>query len=70
MTLGLEKAAASPGAGASYSGLSTMDAGSTMRFTFENVNCRNPRSRPQTMHLHIHPDAILEIRAAGVVLLT
>jgi hypothetical protein len=70
IALDLEKAAASPGAGASYSGLSTMDAGSTMRFSFENVNCRNPESRPQTMHLHIHHDAILEIRAAGVVLLT
>ena len=47
-----------------------MDAGSTMRFTFENVNCRNDQSRPQRMYIHIHHDAILEIRAAGVVLLT
>jgi hypothetical protein len=67
--LDLEKAAATPGAMSSFSGLSTMDSGSTMRFDFQNVNCRNDTSRPQRMYIFVQIDAVLEIRAEGCVLL-
>jgi hypothetical protein len=52
-----------------FSGLSTMDSGSTMRFAFDNVSCRNEASRPQRMYIFVQIDCVLEIRAEGCVLL-
>jgi hypothetical protein len=68
---------------AAFTGLSTRDAGSTIRFSFENVNPRtNPsaadptkvavngtRAWPSRMYVTLHHDAVIECRAEGVMLL-
>jgi hypothetical protein len=48
-------------------GLATMDPGATMRFAFENVNCRNQASIPQRMFIHVHHEVAVSIRAEGVI---
>jgi hypothetical protein len=79
----LERMSSSPGAGmAAFTGLSTRDAGSTLRFSFENVNPRvNPaadptrvavngtRAWPTRQYVTLHVDAVAELRAEGVLLL-
>jgi hypothetical protein len=60
----------SPGAGyAAFTGLSTRNAGDTLRFALENVQPRDANSTPQRMYITLHFDAVLELRAEGCVLL-
>ena len=68
---------------AAFTGLSTRDAGSTLRFSFENINPRvNPdaadatkvavggtKAWPSRQWVTIHHDAVAELRAEGVLLL-
>ena len=70
MALDLEKMSSSPGAGgAAFTGLSTRNAGDTMRFSFKNVTPRDAASTPQRMYVALHMDAVVELRAEGCVLL-
>jgi hypothetical protein len=65
----MEKMSSSPGAGyASFTGLSTRNAGDTLRFAFENVTPRDAPSTPQRMYITLHFDSVLELRAEGCVL--
>jgi ABC-type sugar transport system ATPase subunit len=58
-----------PGPHAAITGLSTRNAGDTLRFAFENVYPRDANSTPQRMYITLHFDAVLELRAEGCVLL-
>ena len=70
IALDMEKMSSSPGAGyAAFTGLSTRNAGDTLRFAFENVNPRNGLAVPQRMYVTLHMDLVLELRAEGCVLL-
>ena len=72
VALDMEKMSSSPGAGfAAFTGLSTRNAGDTLRFAFENVTPRNDSgaSVPQRMYITLHMDLVVELRAEGVVLL-
>jgi hypothetical protein len=80
----MEKMTSSPGSGmAAFTGLSTRNAGDTLRFAFDNVtpwqkpaqnpsageNYRATASVPQRMYITLHMDLVLELRAEGCVLL-
>ena len=68
--LDMEKAATAPGSGnAAFTGMSTRNAGDTLRFAFDAVNCRDDLSRPSRMYITLHMDLVVELRAEGVVLL-
>jgi hypothetical protein len=67
--LDLEKAATAPSGSAAFTGLSTRNAGDTLRFAFEGVQPRDPASTPQRQYVTIHFDAVLEMRAEGCILL-
>ena len=68
--LDMEKAATAPGSGnAAFTGMSTRNAGDTLRFAFENVTPRDEASTPQRMYITLHFDLVVELRAEGVVLL-
>jgi hypothetical protein len=82
--LDMEKMTSSPGSGmAAFTGLSTRNAGDTLRFAFDNVTpwqkpADNPSpaqtyraeaSVPQRMYITLHMDLVLELRAEGCVLL-
>ena len=68
--LDMEKAATAPGSGnAAFTGMSTRNAGDTLRFAFDAVNCRDDNSRPSRMYITLHMDLVVELRAEGVVLL-
>ena len=70
IALDMEKMSSSPGAGhAAFTGLSTRNAGDTLRFAFDNVNPRNGYAVPQRMYVTLHMDLVLELRAEGCVLL-
>ena len=70
LALDMEKMTSSPGAGmAAFTGLSTRNAGDTLRFAFDNVTPRDANSTPQRMYITLHMDLILELRAEGCVLL-
>ena len=70
LALDMEKMSSSPGAGLSaFTGLSTRNAGDTLRFAFENVTPRDSPSTPQRQYVTLHMDLILELRAEGCVLL-
>ena len=70
IALDMEKMSSSPGAGyAAFTGLSTRNAGDTLRFAFDNVNPRNAPSTPTRMYVTLHMDLVLELRAEGCVLL-
>ena len=70
LALDMEKMSSSPGAGLSaFTGLSTRNAGDTLRFAFENVTPRDTPSTPQRQYVTLHMDLILELRAEGCVLL-
>ena len=60
----------SPGSGmAAFTGLSTWNAGDTLRFAFDSVNPRDANSTPQRMYITLHMDLVMELRAEGCVLL-
>ena len=66
----LEKAATAPGSGnAAFTGMSTRNAGDTLRFAFENVTPRDKASTPQRMYITLHMDLVVELRSEGVILL-
>ena len=80
----MEKMASSPGSGmAAFTGLSTRNAGDTLRFAFDNVTpwqapgsgattlqtARALGSIPSRMYITLHVDMVLELRAEGCVLL-
>ena len=68
--LDLEKASTAPGSGsAAFTGLSTRNAGDTIRLAWEGVEPRDLASTPQRCYVTIHHDLILELRAEGCVLL-
>ena len=68
--LDLEKASTAPGSGnAALTGMSTRNAGDTLRFAFENVDPRDAAATPQRMYITLHMDLVVELRAEGVVLL-
>jgi hypothetical protein len=67
--LDLEKAATAPSGSAAFTGLSTRNAGDTLRFAFEGVQPRDLPSTPQRQYVTIHFDAVLEMRAEGCILL-
>jgi hypothetical protein len=81
--LDMEKMTSSPGSGmAAFTGLSTRNAGDTLRFAFGNVTpwqapsgalaaqtYRAQASVPQRMYITLHFDLVLELRAEGCVLL-
>ena len=83
IALDMEKMSSSPGAGsAAFTGLSTRNAGDTLRFAFDNVTpyqvvnpadplqvLRGQGSIPQRMYITLHMDLVLELRAEGCVLL-
>jgi hypothetical protein len=70
IALDMEKMSSSPGAGyAAFTGLSTRNAGDTLRFAFENVTPRDAASTPSRMYITLHMDPVLELRAEGCVLL-
>ncbi len=70
LALDMEKMSSSPGAGgAAFSGLSTRQAGDTMRFAFDSVNPKDANATPSRMYITLHFDAILELRAEGCILL-
>ena len=83
LSLDMEKMASSPGSGmAAFTGLSTRNAGDTLRFAFDNVTPyqapgtpttlqtnRALGSVPQRMYITLHMDLVLEMRAEGCVLL-
>jgi hypothetical protein len=79
IALDMEKMNSSPGGGANFTGLSTRNAGDTIRFAFDNVtprtnvdNNRKVRSVaawPTRMFTTIHMDLVLELRAEGCILL-
>jgi len=70
IALDMEKMSSSPGAGyAAFSGLSTRNAGDTLRFAFDNVTPRDAASTPSRMYITLHMDLVLELRAEGCVLL-
>ena len=54
---------------AAFTGLSTRNAGDTLRFVFDNVTPRDANSTPQRMYITLHMDLVLELRAEGCVLL-
>ena len=64
---------------AAFTGLSTRNAGDTLRFAFENVNPRvnndgsgrvgDVNAWPSRMYVTLHMDLVLEMRAEGCVLL-
>ena len=79
-----EKMASSPGSGAAqFTGLSTRNAGDTLRFAFDNVTpwqapasspsdlevARAAASVPSRMYITLHMDLVVELRAEGCVLL-
>ena len=60
----------SPGSGmAALTGLSTRNAGDTLRFAFDSVQPRDINSTPQRMYISLHMDLVMELRAEGCVLL-
>ena len=68
--LDLEKAATAPGSGnAAFTGMSTRNAGDSLRFSFENITPRDAASTPQRMYATLHVDLVVELRAEGVILL-
>ena len=68
--LDLEKASTAPGSGnAAFTGMSTRNAGDTLRFAFENVTPKDAASTPQRMYITLHYDLVVELRSEGVVLL-
>jgi hypothetical protein len=79
MSLDMEKMNSSPGSGASsFTGLSTRNAGDTIRFAFDNVTPRtnvnagtvvDSNAWPTRMYTTIHMDLVLELRAEGCLLL-
>ena len=70
IALDLEKMSSSPGSGAAaFTGLSTRNAGDTMRFAFKNVNARDGNATPTRMYVTLHLDAVVELRAESCVLL-
>ena len=70
IALDMEKMASSPGAGnAAFTGLSTRNAGDTLRFAFDSVTPRDAASTPSRMYITLHMDLVVELRAEGVVLL-
>ena len=70
LALDMEKMSSSPGAGgAAFTGLSTRNAGDTIRFAFDSVNPGSAAATPQRMYITLHFDAILELRAEGCILL-
>jgi hypothetical protein len=81
MALDMEKMSSSPGSGlASFTGLSTRNAGDTLRFAFDNVTPRTSVNAgnvvangtvfwPTRMYTTIHMDLVLELRAEGCILL-
>ena len=67
---------------AAFTGLSTRNAGDTLRFAFDSVTpyqapgtpsalqtARATGSVPQRMYITLHMDLVLEMRAEGCVLL-
>jgi hypothetical protein len=79
ISLDMEKMNSSPGGQASFTGLSTRNAGDTIRFAFDNVTPRTNvdgakkvtgvASWPTRMFTTIHMDLVLELRAEGCLLL-
>jgi hypothetical protein len=80
MSLDMEKMNSSPGSGnSSFTGLSTRNAGDTLRFAFDNVIPRtnvdvnrkvtSAAAWPTRMYTTIHMDLVLELRAEGCILL-
>ena len=84
MGIDCEKMASSPGSGAAqFTGLSTRNAGDTLRFAFDNVTpwqapatgatapqvYRAASSVPSRMFITLHMDLVVELRAEGCVLL-
>ena len=70
MGIDLEKMSSSPGAGgAAFTGMSTRNAGDTMRFAVDSVNPKDANATPTRMYITLHFDAILELRAEGCILL-
>ena len=70
IALDMEKASTAPGSGsAAFTGLSTRNAGDTIRLAFDNVEPRDADSTPQRMYVTLHHDLVLELRAEGCVLL-
>ena len=84
MGIDCEKMASSPGSGAAqFTGLSTRNAGDTLRFAFDNVTpwqapatgatppqtYRASSSVPSRMYITLHMDLVVELRAEGCVLL-
>jgi hypothetical protein len=68
--LDMEKSSTAPGSGnAAFTGLSTRNAGDTLRFAFEAVDPRDAASTPQRMYITLHMDLVVELRAESVVLL-
>ena len=77
----LEKMSASPGAGgAAFTGLSTRNAGDTIRLDWQNVSPRvnvnsatgnvvDVNAWPSRCFLTLRYDAVIEMRAEGVVVL-
>jgi hypothetical protein len=75
----LEKMSSSPGSGgAAFTGLSTRAAGDTIRLTWENVsprvnvnagNVADVNAWPMRQYVTLRFDAVIELRAEGVVLL-
>ena len=55
--------------GAAFTGMSTRNAGDTLRFAFENVSPRNAAAVPQRMYITLQMDLVIELRSEGVVLL-
>jgi hypothetical protein len=80
LALDMEKMNSSPGSGnSSFTGLSTRNAGDTLRFAFDNVTPRtnvdanqkvvDVRAWPTRQYTTIHMDLVLELRAEGCILL-
>jgi hypothetical protein len=80
LALDMEKMNSSPGSGnSSFTGLSTRNAGDTIRFAFDNVIPRtnvdgaravvDSNAWPTRMYTTIHMDLVLELRAEGCILL-
>jgi hypothetical protein len=79
ISLDMEKMNSSPGGQASFTGLSTRNAGDTIRFAFDNVTPRtnkdgagrpvDVRAWPMRQYTTIHMDLVLELRAEGCLLL-
>ena len=68
--LDMEKASTAPGSGnAAFTGMSTRNAGDTLRFAFENITPRDQAAVPQRMYITLMMDLVVELRSEGVVLL-